>query len=1345
MSKNKIDIEKLKGASNYHTWCFAMQNLLIYNGHAKCILEDETKREKDAEKLSSCKAILSLNVDSSLYIHIQNCTTAIEVWQKLKDLFDDKGLTRKIGLLRSLTQSKLENYKCMQDYINHIVDSRNKLTGIGFEINDDWSVAITLAGLTPKFESMIMNIETSEKTIKFDALVSKLLDYQEESTSGEALYTKNRYNNNANQNKNSNKNANKKPKCKHCKKRHFGECRQKEKAEHTAKGAFIAFRSETSSSDDGWYLDSGASAHMTPDIEILSSTKSIQMNNITTASGDGMRVNCVGDTMLNVDDTNIVANNVLHVPKLSVNLLSISKIVEHGNTVLFTRNGCTIRNEDDEILAKCQAKNGVYKLMVKRGSCLLTTKAESAYTWHRRLGHLHFDALKKMKNGVVSGMHFSDDDSEIRNCETCARGKLARLPFKKSNSESKEILELIHSDIVGPMETESIGRAKFLITFVDDYSRRVFVYSIRAKSNAFDIFKNFRAMVENQYNHKIKILRSDNGGEYESNEFRAYLEASGIIHQTSAAHTPQQNGRAERMNRTIIEKAKCLLFDAGLPKSYWAEAVSMAVYLINRTYTSTHGKTPHEKFTGEKVDISDLKLFGCPVMVHVPKANRKKLDEKAVKMIFVGYDSETKGYRCINTSNRKLTISRDVKFLDHSMKPAQNYMDSYTIDESEDENKVADTTDDEFCTPNTSSTPKASDATNTSINSPSTSNASSAAAINSGNDSTINNNVDTSNENDSTITSNVDNNNSTNDDNEETIASDSSENGTQSDGYNTSLDESETTTTNANDPDYKTRARTDRRSDIGTRSKTRSVSDLNLISHYALFVEPTTVTEALKSAESESWKKAMESEMESLTCNNTWELVPLPKDRKAIKCKWVFKVKRDANGQTSKYKARLVAKGFSQRPGIDFDETFAPVVRYDSIRYLLALSVTNGYTIDQMDAVTAFLQGDLPESVYMEQAEYFADGTNRVCKLQKAIYGLKQAGRQWNIKLDGAVKKYGLIKSVADPCIYYSSDLNIIIAIYVDDILIFHRNTNDLINIKTFLHSNFKMKDLGKAKSCLGMRINQHESGIDLDQITYVNDILSRFGMADCKPIGTPSDISTKLSVLTINDDNDLTGKVPYREAIGSLIHLANCTRPDIAFAVNDASRFNAKHASEHWQAVKRIFRYLRGTSDYRLQYKRSGNAKTHAFCDSDFASEPDKRRSCSAHVILKANAAITWHSHRQDIVALSSTEAEYISLSDCVKQVLWHRKLINELENNQLQVTIYMDNESSIKLSKNDAYSARTKHIDVRFHHTRHQIEMQTISIEYCKTAENTADALTKPVTKEKTIFCNDQMGLGN
>lgn len=443
-----------------------------------------------------------------------------------------------------------------------------------------------------------------------------------------------------------------------------------------------------------------------------------------------------------------------------------------------------------------------------------------------------------------------------------------------------------------------------------------------------------------------------------------------------------------------------------------------------------------------------------------------------------------------------------------------------------------------------------------------------------------------------------------------------------------------------------------------TASTSNNVAPLRLNTNYAFIVEPSNVNEALKSPESKLWETAMIEELNSHKTNNTWQLADLPKGRKAIQNKWVFKIKRDAAGNISKYKARLVAKGFSQRPGIDFNETFSPVIRYDSIRYLLALAVTKKYRIEQMDAITAYLQSDLCEEIFMEQPDAYTDGTQRVCKLNKAIYGLKQASRQWNQKLDEALKKRGFRKSIADPCIYFSNDLSIIIAIYVDDFLIFYRHINDLNQTKNFLHSVFKMKDLGEARSCLGMKIHQHNDGIDIDQSTYIEDILKRFGMQDCKPMGTPSDTSQKLSANMVNEENDLTGKIAYREAVGSLIHLANCTRPDIAFAVNNVSRFNAKHGTEHWGAVKRIFRYLKGTINLKLRFRNDNIGQLYAFCDSDWASDPDKRRSCSGFTVQMANAAISWHSHLQEIVALSSTEAEYIALSECVKQVLWLRKL---------------------------------------------------------------------------------------
>lgn len=287
------------------------------------------------------------------------------------------------------------------------------------------------------------------------------------------------------------------------------------------------------------------------------------------------------------------------------------------------------------------------------------------------------------------------------------------------------------------------------------------------------------------------------------------------------------------------------------------------------------------------------------------------------------------------------------------------------------------------------------------------------------------------------------------------------------------------------------------------------------------------------------------------------------------------------------------------------------------------------------------------------------------------------------------------------------------------------------------------MKDLGTARSCLGMRINQHEHGIDLDQSTYIADVLKRFAMADCKPIGMPSDTSTKLSVTMITDKSDITGKVPFQEAVGSLLHLTQGTRPDIAFAVNDVSRFNAKHSIEHWQAVKRIMRYLKGTIDYKLRFRTSENMNLHVYTDADWASDIDKRRSCSGFVAIMANAAISWHSHRQEIVALSSTEAEYIALSSAVREVIWLRQVQREIDKIEQPTKIYCDNSSTIKLTDSEAYRQRTKHIDVRFHHTRKMVDEKIIEIDFCPSAEMVADSLTKAVSKEKTNFCTSSMGL--
>lgn len=269
--------------------------------------------------------------------------------------------------------------------------------------------------------------------------------------------------------------------------------------------------------------------------------------------------------------------------------------------------------------------------------------------------------------------------------------------------------------------------------------------------------------------------------------------------------------------------------------------------------------------------------------------------------------------------------------------------------------------------------------------------------------------------------------------------------------------------------------------------------------------DPITIEDALSRSDANKWKAAMNEELASLEENETWTLELLPPNKKPIKTKWEFKAKRDASGNIIRYKARLVVKGCSQKYGVDYLETYSPVVRYVSIRYLVALAVKLQLNINQMDAVTAFLQGDLVEEIYIEQPFGFHDDSEKVCKLKKAIYGLKQSGREWNRKLDGALRLFGLVKSKADSCVYFTNNAELIVAIYVDDILIFWKRESICDKIKTML-STFKMKDMGQTTNCIGLNITYNESGISLDQSKYITEILDRFGMTDCKTAVTPSD-----------------------------------------------------------------------------------------------------------------------------------------------------------------------------------------------------------------------------------------------
>lgn len=338
--------------------------------------------------------------------------------------------------------------------------------------------------------------------------------------------------------------------------------------------------------------------------------------------------------------------------------------------------------------------------------------------------------------------------------------------------------------------------------------------------------------------------------------------------------------------------------------------------------------------------------------------------------------------------------------------------------------------------------------------------------------------------------------------------------------------------------------------------------------------------------------------MDALNKNDTWELTDLPKGKKVIRNKWVFKTKYGPNGEVDRFKARLVIKGCSQRYGVDYDEVYAPVVRYSTIRYLMAVAVEHNLEIEQMDDVSAFLQGKLTgETIYMEQPDGFVEDPIKVCRLKRALYGLKQSSRVWNLQLDKTLKEFGLEQSAIDPCLHFKIEGRrmIFVTIYVDDFLLFSNDQALKKKLKEFLNYYFKMKDLGEAKLCLGLRITRDRSNgrLYLDQRQYLEDILDRFNMVNCNSVSTPADPSAKLDKTmcpTKPEEIEEMRTVPYKEAVGCFMYSACTTRPDIAFAVNMVSKFSNNPGRRHWEAVKRILRYLKGTLNHRLQFSKSDN-----------------------------------------------------------------------------------------------------------------------------------------------------------
>ena len=508
--------------------------------------------------------------------------------------------------------------------------------------------------------------------------------------------------------------------------------------------------------------------------------------------------------------------------------------------------------------------------------------------------------------------------------------------------------------------------------------------------------------------------------------------------------------------------------------------------------------------------------------------------------------------------------------------------------------------------------------------------------------------------------------------------------------------------------------------------------------------EPSSWREAMEDPDSDLWKEAASDEMSSLKRNGTWVLVDKPEDQKTIGCKWVFKRKPGiVEVEPPRYKGRLVAKGYSQREGVDFQEIFAPVVKHVSIRYILSAVVHFNMELQQMDVKTAFLHGLLDEKIYMDQPEGFVDKKNpqKVCLLKRSLYGLKQSPRQWNRRFDDFVRAQGYTRSEYDQCVYFKKNslgVYVYMLLYVDDILIASADKIQVDRLKKVLSSEFEMKDLGDAKKILVMEIHRNRETDELwvSQESYLWKVLSNFDMDQAKQVATPIGAHFKLKSGTekeLKDQAEYMSKIPYQSAVGSVMYAMVGTTLDLAYAVGLISRFMSKPLKEHWQAVKWVLRYIKGTVNTRLSYKKKGEFVIRGYTDSDYNGDLDQRRSTSGMVFTAGGNPISWRSSLQKVVALSTTKAEYIALSDAVKEGVWLKRFAEELGFPQDSVEIFCDSQSAIALSKNAVYHEKTKHVATKYHFIRDLIVAGEVQVLKIATEYNPADIFTKvlPVFK--------------
>ncbi|KAI5352933.1 hypothetical protein L3X38_005825 [Prunus dulcis] len=1042
--------------SNYDFWRIKMCTIfkshklwdLVENGYEQSVKKEEGEDLTAAQKLvveesiakdAKALGLIQNAVSDDIFPRIALKESAKEAWEILQQEFRGDKKVRSVklqALRREFEYTRMHDDESLSGYVTKLLELVNQMKAYGEELTEQRIVQKLLISLSREYDSIAEVIEETKdtETIGVQEVIGSLKSHEqrlqrhnervtEKAFSSLNVSSKDQSNtvqaggSKSKKNWKSQKGKKWDSKSENNFKKESKDCKGKPEAANYAShkeeegNMFYACHAAAIVKNNGvWYVDSACSNHMTSQASLLVNIDTKVTSKVKMGARDLVEATGKGTLVIDTKAGPRYIKEVMLVPGLDENLLSVGQMVEHGYYLVFGDSMVEIFDDRsmENLLAKVSMTgNRCFPLSLKYANsvAMKATIEESTWYWHSRFGHLNMQSLKLLQQQeLVYGLPEIGNANRI--CQDCAIGKSHGEAFGKEKIWRASLpLELVHLDVCGPMQTTSIGGNKYFLTFIDDCTRMCWVYFMQFKSEVFNIFKKFKAMVELQSGYKLKKLRSDRGGEYTSAEFLQFCEEIGLERQLTVAYSPQQNGVAERKNRTIVEMSKTMMKEKKLPYKFWGEAVNTAVYIRNRCPTKA---------------LDNL---------------RSKLEDAAVKCIFVGYGKCEKGYRVYNLQTNKITTSRSVIFDENSLWD----WDTQTVD--------------------------------------------------------------------SVIVQ-----------------------------IRSSEEEHEETMTDISSPPQVTTAATNVTSPSDSPSSTpvklRDITEIYARCNMSI-IEPENFAEASKD---KAWQKAMEAEMEMIEKNETWELVDRPSDKPVIGVKWVYKTKLNLDGSIQKHKARLVVKGYAQKPGIDFNETFALVARLDTIRTLIALAAQKGWKLYQLDVKSAFLNGVLKEEVYLDQPDGFVTTNyeDKVYKLKKALYGLKRA---WYEEINAYLVSCGYVRSISEATLYCKTKEDsgtLIVSIYVDDI-VYTGSSEELIDeFKTEMMRRYEMIDLGLLYHFLGMAVIQTESCIFINQKKYALTLLDKFGLKHCKPVSTPLVATEKLCK---DDGSDPADESEYRQIVGSLLY----------------------------------------------------------------------------------------------------------------------------------------------------------------------------------------------------------------